>query len=324
MQPSSRTGYLLSAGAALAWAGTAPGLKYLIDTYGIPSLALAFWRDAFVALACLAGVLLLRPALLRVAPRDLRGLALTGVVSIGVYHALWLWSVALNGAAVAVVLIYTYPAFVTLGSWLLFRQPVSRAHMFGLALALAGCALVVRAYDPEVLRVSWLGALVGLLTALTHSVYVLSGQRSVASYSPWTTLTYTMIFGTLTLLAFLLLGAPGQISAVGSEPAPWLIVAALAVGPTLGGYALFTSALRHIPGSTAGLISVVEAPAATLLAVLVLNERLVWPQLVGMALVLGAILAPQAIRRAGTIAWRRTSSPRSRGRFGGAQPLRKD
>jgi drug/metabolite transporter (DMT)-like permease len=296
MRNHPRTGYVLSVAAALVWASTAPGLKYLLDTYSIPSLALAFWRDAFVALACLAGVLLVRPGLLRVGGRELRGFALTGAVSIGVYHALWLWSVALNGAAVAVVLIYLFPTFVTIGGWLLFREPVGRAHVAALALALVGCALVVRVYDPQVFRVSWLGAVVGIGTALAHSVYVLFGQRAASSYSPWTTLTYTMVFGALTLLAMVLIGAPGQLGAVGADPAPWLIVAALAIGPTLGGYALFTAALRHIPGRTAGLIAVVEAPAATLLAVLVLHERLEWPQVLGMALVLGAIVLPRAVR----------------------------
>lgn len=308
MRHSARTGYLLSVAAALTWAATAPGLKYLIDNYGVPSLTLAFWRDAFVALACLAGVLLVRPSLLRVSRADLRGFALTGAISIGIYHALWLWSVALNGAAVAVVLIYLYPTFVTIGGWLLYREPVGWPHIAALALALLGCALVVRVYDPEVLRVSWLGALIGVLTALAHSVYVLFSQRSVASHSPWTSLTYTMVFGALTLLALLVFGAPQQLMAVGATPAPWLIVAALAIGPTLGGYALFTAALRHIPGRTAGLIAVLEAPVATLLAVALLGERLAWPQVMGMVLVLAAILLPRGARWAQSTARGRSAA----------------
>ena len=34
------------------------------------------------------------------------GLALVGAISIGIYHALWVFSVALNGAAVAIVLMF--------------------------------------------------------------------------------------------------------------------------------------------------------------------------------------------------------------------------
>ncbi|NWG19582.1 MAG: EamA family transporter [Chloroflexi bacterium] len=300
MHPHPRTGYALSVLAAIVWAATAPGLAYLITTYRIPGLTLALWRDVFIAGACIAGVLLVRPAMLRIGRREIGNLALTGIVSIGVYHALWLWSVTLNGAAVAVVLIYTYPTFVTIGAWLLFREPIGKPHMVALALALAGCALVVRAYDPAVLRISWPGAAIGLLTALTHTVYVLVGQRNALSISPWATLTYTMTFGSLTLLVLVVgadMLAPAQRSYLWAvdEPLAWLILAAIAIGPTLSGYALFTLALRHIPGRVAGLISVIEAPVATMIAVALLGERLESLQVLGMAMILSAIALPRLV-----------------------------
>src|SRR5690349_6681452 len=103
MQRGTRTGYLLTVGAAVVWAGTSPAIKYLLDRYQVPALAIAFWRDAFIALACLLGLLMIRPGLLRVDPRALRGFAVIGAISIGFYHALWVLSIALNGAAVAIV-----------------------------------------------------------------------------------------------------------------------------------------------------------------------------------------------------------------------------
>jgi len=300
-------GYALAVAAPLIWATTSILIKYLLDL-GVPRLALAFWRDAIIALACLAGLLVLRPRALRVSRRDMRGFVLTGAISVGVYHALWVTSIALNGAAVATVLIYTFPTFVTIGAWLLFREPIRRPQIAALALALIGCALVVRAYDPAVLRVSWVGALVGLSTGMAHAGYVLFSQRAVQSHSPWTSLAYTMLFGALSLLAMTLLLAPGELFAIGESAAPWLVLIALALGPTLIGYALFTSALRHIPGRIASLIAVVEAPASTLLAVLLLGERLEWLQLLGLALILGAIGLPRLIG-AGRRAWTQGREP---------------
>ncbi|MDW8214389.1 MAG: DMT family transporter [Roseiflexaceae bacterium] len=303
MHTPSRTGYALSALAAIVWASTAPGLSYLIARYGIPGITLALWRDLLIAVVCTAGLLIFRPALLRIGGSSIKQLALTGIVSIGIYHALWLWSVTLNGAAIAVVLIYTYPAFVALGAWMLFREPITKAHMAALALALAGCALAVRAYDPAVLRISWLGAVVGLLTALTHTVYVLMGQRNAPSISPWTTLAYTMTFGSLTLAA-LALAADWLTQAERSylwtieAPEAWAILAIIAIGPTLGGYALFTQSLRYIPGKVAGLISVIEAPVATLIAVTVLGERLELQQIAGMGMILVAVVLPRLASRA--------------------------
>jgi drug/metabolite transporter (DMT)-like permease len=289
-----RTGYALSLAAPLIWATTSVLIKYLLDQ-GAPRLAIAFWRDMFIALACLGFLAVWRPGWLRVGRADLRSFAAIGAISVGVYHALWVTSIALNGAAVATVLIYTFPTFVTLGAWLLFREPIGRAQVAALILALLGCALVVRAYDPAVLQVSWLGALVGVFTGMTHAGYVLFSQRAVRSYSPWVSLAYTMLFGSLALLLLNVLLAPSQLFAIGDSAGPWLLLLGLALGPTLGGYVLFTAALRHIPGRIASLIAVVEAPAAALLAALVLGERMEWPQLLGLVLILGAIGLPRVL-----------------------------
>ncbi|MBC8163881.1 MAG: EamA family transporter [Roseiflexaceae bacterium] len=298
MHNRARTGYTLTLLSALSWSLTGPGIAYLLTTYRLPGLALAFWRDAFIALACVGVFALVRPDVLRISWRELRSFALIGAISIGIYHALWVFSIGLNGAAVAIVLIYTFPSFVTLGSWLLFGERPTRAQIGALVVSLAGCVLLARAYDLAVLQVSWLGLLVGLSTGLTHAGYVLFSQRSVQTRSPWTSLTYTMLFGALTLLAMSLLFQPAAIVAAGSDPAPWLLLLALALGPTLGGYALFTNALRFIPGPLASLVVVAEAPAGAMLAFLLLGERLEPAQLAGIVLIIGALVVPQLARPA--------------------------
>lgn len=295
LQPRSRLGYGLALLAPFAWAMTSPGLSYLLTNYHVPSLTLAFWRDAFIAVVCIAALGLFQPKLLRVGRSELLRFAVVGAVSIGIYHGLWTWSVALNGAAVGVVMIFLFPTFVSVGAWLLFREPLGWQHIAALALSLTGCALVVRLYDPGLFRANWLGAIVGLLTALTHTVYVLFSQRSVQRHSPWTSLTYTFLFGSLMLLVLLFVAAPGQVFAVGATATPWLVLLFISLGPTLGGYAIFTLALRSVPSKSASLLAVLEVPLATLIAVIFLGERLELAQTVGMALILASIVLPQLL-----------------------------
>jgi DME family drug/metabolite transporter len=134
---------------------------------------------------------------------------------------------------------------------------------------------------------------VGLASAVTHAGYVLFNQRAVARHSPWISLALTMTFGSLTLLVMgSLMGGPASLMQIGPGATPWLIIAAIALGPTLVGYALFTISLRHLPGRIASLIVVIEAPIATLAAVLLLGERLEATQIVGMALILAAAVLP--------------------------------
>ncbi|MEI7643570.1 MAG: DMT family transporter [Chloroflexales bacterium] len=294
MHPSTRTGYSLAIIAAVVWAATGPGISYMLNEYHMQPLALAFWRDAIIAVACMGGLLLAgRGHLPAISRRDLRGFAAIGTISVGVYHALFVISIALNGAAMAIVLIYLYPAMVSLGAWLIFKERIGAQQLAAQALAILGCLLLVRAYDPAVLRVSWLGVLVGVGSAIGHSGYVLFNQRAVSHHSPWFSLALTMSFGALTLLIINMVAiGPSGLVAVGTSLTPWLALLALSLGPTLGGYALFTISLRHIPGRIASLIVVIEAPIATLAAVLLLGERIEPMQTTGMLLVLLAAVLP--------------------------------
>jgi drug/metabolite transporter (DMT)-like permease len=280
---------MLATLAAFCWAFTGPGIGILLNHYGMAPLTLVFWRDAFV-------VALLLPLSLRrfglPSRPALRDFAVVGLICIGVYHALWVYSVQLNGAAVAVILIYTFPTFATLGSWLLWHEQPSRAAIAGLVLGFTGCALVVRIYDPATLRLNWLGIACGIGTGLTQAGYALYLRRTAQHHHPWIVLTWTMLVGTLGLL---LTQTPASLIAPGPHPAPWLLLIVLAVGPTLGGYLLFNLSLRSLPAGVAGTIVMLEAPFATLLAVLLLAEPLVWPQVVGMALVLAGAALPHLL-----------------------------
>src|SRR5918998_2033778 len=138
---SQTRGFLLAMVAALCWSFTGPGIGILLDRYNMAPLTVAFWRDFFV-------VVLLLPVSLRVfglpSRLALRDFLVVGFICFGVYHALWVYSVQLNGAAVAVILIYTFPAFATLGSWLLWGEQPSRTAIGGIVLAFVGSALGVR------------------------------------------------------------------------------------------------------------------------------------------------------------------------------------
>ena len=283
-------GSLIAALASVVWASTSPGIRFLLDR-GVPALTVALWRDVAIVV-CLTLVLgASNRRLLRVARTDLRGLGLAGIVSIGLYHALWVWSVFLNGAAIAVVLIYLYPAFVTLGGWLIYKERITPLQFASLILSLAGCALVVRVYDPTLATVNIAGLAVGLLTAIMHTVYVLFSQKRVQTLNPWTSLTYTMGFGTLALAMLTLVVAPKSLLPPGNLQS-LVVLILLGIGPTLGGYGLFTLSLAYASARIASLIVVLEVPIATLLAVVALHERLEWLQIVGMVLILLAAVLP--------------------------------
>jgi drug/metabolite transporter (DMT)-like permease len=73
----------------------------------------------------------------------------------------------------------------------------------------------------------------------------------------------------------------------------------LAIGPTLGGYGLYTVSLTYLPATTANLIVTLEPAMTAVLAFLFLGERLTIPQLAGSAVILtGVFLLRLSDRRA--------------------------
>ena len=161
-------GYIISVLAAASWAFTAPGISYL-QRVNVPSLSIALWRDVFVALA-IFGVFAFKPAYLRVARQTLISLAIAGVVSIGLYHVLWVYSVRANGPAIAVVLVYTHNACTAPGAKLVFKEPLRALHTLALVISLVGLVFAVKAYDPSPWVSTHPTGLTGVLSSLAQTV----------------------------------------------------------------------------------------------------------------------------------------------------------
>ena len=194
-------GYTIALGAAAVLSTTAIFIRHLTQTYGLPALVLAFWRDGLVCLTLLPVLALARPALLRVERRHLRFLALYGLV-LATFNATWTLSVAANGAAVSTVLVYCSAGFTALlGRWLL-KERLGWGKLLAVALSLGGCALVSGALDPAAWRANLLGILTGVLSGLCYAGYTLMGRTaSQRGLNPWTTVLATFGFASVVLLA---------------------------------------------------------------------------------------------------------------------------
>jgi drug/metabolite transporter (DMT)-like permease len=189
-------------------------------------------------------------------------------------------------ASLLSLLVYTFPAIVTVAAIVLGREAASHRAAAALVLASAGLVLVVagagaRALDP-------LGTALGLAAAVIYAGYVLTSERVAARLGPLvlSALVCTGAAATLTLA-----GAaggdlhPGAVSAAGFG---WL--AAIAVVSTVGAIGLFFAGLRHVGPTTASIVSTAEPLTTVLLAFLLFGEALGPAKLAGGALVLAGVL----------------------------------
>jgi len=292
-------GYTLALVSAAILSTTAILIRHLTQTYHIPVLVLAFWRDGFVALTLLPVLGLLHPLLLRVKRQHLLYLISYGLV-LATFNALWTLSVVLNGAAIATVLAYCSAGFTALLGWWLLKERLDWAKLLAVALSLGGCVLVSGALDPAAWRANLMGILTGIISGLGYAIYSLMGRSAAQrGLNPWTTLFYTFGFAAAFLLLFNLLpwklfpGAatrPADLFWLGNALAGWGILFLLAAGPTVAGFGLYNVSLSYLPSSVANLIVTLEPAFTAVIAYFLLGERFNGAQVGGSLMILAGVV----------------------------------
>jgi len=290
-------GYLISFVGVLFWSTTGIFIRYLTVEYNMPSLPLTFWRDFSVAVALMGVLLLVRPALLKIDRRWLLFMALYGLL-LAVFNSIWTFSVALNGASVATVLAYSSPAFTAFLSWRLMGEKLSALKIGVIVVSMIGSALVAGAYDPANWRLNPWGIVVGLLTGLFFALYSLMGKHaSDHGLNSWVTLAYSFSFAAL-FLFFINLGAdllrgmgPGsELLWLGDAYMGWIVLVILGVGPTIGGFGLYSLSLDYLKPTVANLIATLEPVLTFMMAFFLLGEQLNPGQIVGGVLIIGSVI----------------------------------
>ena len=292
-------GYAIAVVSAIILSTTAILIRYLTQTYQLPALILAFWRDLFVALTLLLVLFMIRPGLMRIKRKDLRYLIIYGLV-LAIFNSLWTLSVALNGAAISTVLAYCSAGFTTLLGWWFLKERLDWAKIVAVALSLGGCALVSDALNLAAWSANFVGILTGLLSGLLYAIYSLMGRSaSQRNLNPWTTLLYTFGFAAVFLLLFNLLPAdflPGKAMRavdllwLGDSMAGWGVLLLLAAGPTLTGFGTYNISLSYLPSSVANLIVSLEPAFTAVMAFILFGEILNGTQIIGSLMILVAVI----------------------------------
>jgi len=292
-------GYSIAVISALVLATTAIFIRYLTQTYQLPALVLAFWRDLFVALTLLPALAILHPRLLKAKRTDLRFLLIYGLV-LAIFNSLWTLSVSLNGAAVSTVLAYSSTGFTALLGWWFLKERLDWVKIIAVALSLGGCVLVSNALSPLAWNTNFTGLAAGILSGLLYAVYSLMGRSaSQRALNPWTTLLYTFGFAAVFLLVFNLIPGdflPGaavytaDLLWLGDSLAGWGVLLLLAAGPTLAGFGLYNVSLGYLPSSVANLIVSLEPAITAAMAYVLFGEILNGAQILGGLMILLAVV----------------------------------
>ncbi|GLV47007.1 membrane protein [Thermus sp. LT1-2-5] len=247
----------------LFWASAFAGIRAGLQGLAPGHLVLLRFLVAGSLLLLYARFLRLRP------PRreDLPRLFALGVLGITVYHTALVYGELTVSAGAASLLIATGPVFTALLSHLLLGERLGPREVLGFGLALGGSALIAWGEGGGVALSP--GAFLVLVAALSTSFYFVLQKPLFARYRSEEMTVYTLVLGTLPLLAFL----PGLGEALKEAPRPALWAALyLGVFPGALAYLTWTYALSRTPASRLSSFLYLSPLLALLIAYLWLGE----------------------------------------------------
>lgn len=240
------------------------------------------WRALIGAVGLALILRLAQPESLRIRPRDIPFFAVYGFLGVTLNFWFYFSAFKFTTLAVAITLLYTYPAFVALLSAVFLGERLTRRKIGAVAVTLIGSALVAQVHHVEWLRVNFHGVLFGFLAGVTAASYSIFGKRALSRYSSWTVVLYAFGAGGL----FLAVMSGGRLVRAAEYPAAaWVWIVSMALIPSLGGYVLYTLGLRDLPASQTSVIATWEVVTAALLGWILFGEHLTPTQLTGAALV---------------------------------------
>lgn len=276
---------LLTVAAATSWAAatllTKVALRELepLDVLGLELLSSA------VAMLCLATVTR-RPLL----PPNWRAFAVLGVVEPGLAFALVDFGFARTGAADGAILIASQSLFGVLLARLLLAERMPPPVAAGVAVGFAGSALVGLAQSGH--GTSLVGDLLvlgGSAAAAVNGV----GVRRLARDADIVSATTTQLVAAALIAAPVVVLADATGRAKLGSAGTIYVMAAVATG-LLGGavpFLAFNRAIRELTVARAEVLLNLTPVLAAVGAVLLLDERLHWPEITGGALVVAAAAA---------------------------------
>ena len=199
--------------------------------------------------------------------------------------AFWNSSLKFTTAANATLLGNTSPLWVALFAFFIFREKLRGVFWFGLAIALAGAALVMGSdflHHPTL----GLGDLMASTAAIFYASYQLITQRGRKHIDP---LRYMWLVGLSATLGMFIMNIVLGNSFTGYSAQTWVIFFVTAIISQMVGYLAITYALGHLPAAVVSPTLIGQPILTTILAIPLLGEIPNAIQWVGGAIALAGI-----------------------------------
>ncbi len=252
---------------------------------GLDIGALLTYRFTLAALLLWIGCLLFKPQLVRLEKNQIFISALLGILGYAIFSTLYFTAIKGVTVALASLLLYTYPFWVSLCSHWVLKERMNTKQWLCLLGASIGLAILMWG---KIEVSNWFAVAAGLGSALTYAIYILVSARFQKEVNPLSSSLYVISF---TAFALYLFHRPNMGAALELSTEQARSVIGIAIICTILPLTLILAGLQKMKSSEAALLTMIEPITASIVAFILFNESLSARQLIGAMLVLGALTA---------------------------------
>lgn len=299
-RPDSSTQLMayLALGISMAFVGTSmTANKFIVGE--VPVMIAGFVRFLAASIFIVSLTMLIDKKLPKLTRRTQIILASQTFFGSFLFTVLTLYGVDMTTAMVSGIILAATPAVVAVMAWILGDR-LARIAWIGVLFTIGGVLVVnlLGTPDGDIARRPILGAVLTFLAVVSEAAYtmfarLIAGQGSALGITSWYSIYGALMFlppAVWSLRGFDLVGIPGSA---------WIAMIYMGAVPGAISVLLWFYGLRHVPASIAGAFTGLMPISAVLSAWLLLDEKIAWPHIAGMALImLGIVMVARSRGRA--------------------------
>ena len=275
-------GTICGIGAAICY-GTNPLGARLYEEGMTPNNVL-LWRFG-LAWVIISVVMLFRKEKIGVSKKEFAALSALGLLfwasSITLYVSFQMMAVG-----VASTLLFVYPVLTAVIMAVFFKEKLTWSTVSAIVLSFVGVMLLY--WSPDGGRLSALGVVLVLISALTYAIYIIVMNRAHLEMSSFKINFYVLIYCALGNLLMSVCTGPGL--QVPTNATSWFYVGWLAIVPAILALVMMVYAAKYIGSTPTAIMGALEPLTAVLIGVFLFGEVFTIRLAFGIVLIFSAVI----------------------------------
>lgn len=287
---NKKKGIILVLIATLFW-GMMGVTSRTLGNAGIDSMSISFFRCLIASIGFGIFLFIFNKDAFKV---DLKGIIISsiyGIVTFGLSFTTFNIAVERVPIAVATVLMFTNPIWVTIFNAIFFKEKITGKKAIVIILAITGCLLISNIFGVGFENLDVVGLLVGLSTGVLFALQLVIPRFFEGKYTKDSMLIYGFIASAIVLAFFT--NFTGIGNAITSSASPiFVVLNILSIGvlSTFIANISYVKATDYIETGVASVLVALEPVLGSLFAYLVYGETLTGLQLIGGLLIIIAAI----------------------------------